>query len=69
MKHFNSQQILDDLKNWQSMVKKYQVPNTKEAIIQMANSFSFYVVTPGIKTFSKKPAIFICSFMICSIRS
>jgi len=43
MKHVNTQQILDDLKNWQSMVKKYQIPSTKEAIIQLANSFSFYV--------------------------
>ncbi len=58
MKHINSQQILDDLKNWQSMVKKYQVPNTKEAIIQMANSFSFYVVLLGLQFYLYEKSFF-----------
>lgn len=41
--NFSKEQLLEDLRNWQKIVKKYQIPNTKEAIIQIANSFSFYV--------------------------
>ncbi len=43
MATFNREQLLDDLKNWRSIVKKYQVPSTKDAVIQLANSFAFYV--------------------------
>lgn len=31
--------IKDSLKNWQGMLKPYQTPNTKKAIIQLVNSF------------------------------
>lgn len=41
---FNKDQLLDDLKNWNTVIKKYQVPSTKQAIIQIANSFSFYIL-------------------------
>jgi acyl-lipid omega-6 desaturase (Delta-12 desaturase) len=44
MSTFNKEQLLDDLKNWNSIIKKYQVPSTKEAVIQIANSFSFYIL-------------------------
>lgn len=41
---FNKEQLLTDLKNWNQIIRKYQVPNTKDAIIQIANSFSFYIL-------------------------
>src|ERR1700741_1490198 len=44
MTSFNKEQLLEDLKNWNSIVRKYQMPSTKQAIIQLANSFSFYLV-------------------------
>lgn len=43
MNTFNREQLLDDLKNWNQLIKKYQVPNTKQAILQLANSFVFYI--------------------------
>jgi omega-6 fatty acid desaturase (delta-12 desaturase) len=41
---FNKEQLLKDLANWNAIIRKYQIPSTKEAVIQIANSFSFYVV-------------------------
>ncbi|MBK6275814.1 MAG: fatty acid desaturase [Saprospirales bacterium] len=49
MQTFNKQQLLDDVKNWNQMIKKYQVPNTKDAIVQIANSFVFYVFLLGLQ--------------------
>ncbi|HRB68416.1 MAG TPA: hypothetical protein PLO32_11535, partial [Chitinophagales bacterium] len=46
---FSKEQLLADFKNWNSMIKKYQVPSTKDAIIQIANSFSFYVFLLGLQ--------------------
>ena len=43
MSSFNAEQLLEDLKNWNTILKKYQVPNTKKALIQLTNSFSFYL--------------------------
>ena len=43
MNSFNKEQLLEDLKNWNITLKKYQIPNTKKAVIQIANSFSFYL--------------------------
>ena len=43
MNSFNKEQLLEDLKNWNTTLKKYQIPNTKKAVIQIANSFSFYL--------------------------
>src|SRR5579863_7631291 len=43
MSAFNKEQVLEDLKNWNSVLKKYQMPSTKKAVIQLANSFSFYI--------------------------
>ncbi|MFN8322686.1 MAG: fatty acid desaturase [Chitinophagales bacterium] len=43
MGSFNKEQVLADLKNWNQILKKYQIPSTKDAIIQIANSFTFYV--------------------------
>jgi omega-6 fatty acid desaturase (delta-12 desaturase) len=40
---FNAEQVLADFKNWNQMLKKYQVPNTRKAVIQILNSFSFFV--------------------------
>jgi omega-6 fatty acid desaturase (delta-12 desaturase) len=39
----NKEQLLQDLKNWNIILKKYQIPSTKQAIIQLTNSFAFYV--------------------------
>lgn len=41
---FNKEEILSDLKNWNKVLRKYQIPNTKLAAIQLANSFSFYIL-------------------------
>ncbi|MFN8309549.1 MAG: fatty acid desaturase [Chitinophagales bacterium] len=43
MNSFNKEQLLEDLKNWNAVLRKYQIPDTKKAIIQIANSFSFYI--------------------------
>lgn len=43
MSQFNREQLLEDLKHWNAMIRKYQVPSTKQAIIQIANSFTVYV--------------------------
>jgi hypothetical protein len=40
---FNAEQVLADFKNWNQQLKKYQVPSTRRALIQVLNSFSFYV--------------------------
>lgn len=36
-------EVLSDFKNWHSMIKKYQVPSYKKAIVQVVNSFTFYI--------------------------
>ena len=36
-------EVLSDFKNWHSMIKQYQVPSYKKAIVQVFNSFSFYI--------------------------
>lgn len=43
MKPFNKEEVLSDFKNWNQKVKKYQLPSTKDAIIQLADSFGFYI--------------------------
>jgi omega-6 fatty acid desaturase (delta-12 desaturase) len=43
MNTFNKEQMMEDLKNWNSMLKKYQIPRTRTAILQLANSFTFYL--------------------------
>ncbi len=43
MNAYNKEQLLEDFKNWNQTIKKYQVPNTRKAIIQIANSFSFFL--------------------------
>ncbi|MBK7147667.1 MAG: fatty acid desaturase [Bacteroidetes bacterium] len=43
MTTFNKEQVLADLKNWNKLLKQYQIPNTREALIQLTNSFSFYI--------------------------
>jgi omega-6 fatty acid desaturase (delta-12 desaturase) len=35
--------LLNDFKDWQEKVKKYQIPNTKKAIVQIVNSFGFFI--------------------------
>ena len=49
MSSFNKEQLLEDLKNWNTTLKKYQIPSTKKAIIQIANSFSFYLALLGLQ--------------------
>ena len=41
--YFNKEQVLADFKNWNQMLKQYQRPSTPKAIIQILNSFSFYI--------------------------
>jgi len=40
---YNKEQLLKDLANWNAIIRKYQIPSTKQAVIQITNSFSFYV--------------------------
>lgn len=49
MSSFDREQLLEDLKNWNAVIKKYQVPDTRQAVIQIANSFSFYIVLLGLQ--------------------
>lgn len=37
--NFNAEEIKSTLKNWQELVKQYQVPNTKKATVQILTSF------------------------------
>jgi omega-6 fatty acid desaturase (delta-12 desaturase) len=48
---FNKEQVLEDLKNWNSILKKYQMPSTKKAIFQLANSFSFYIALCALQIY------------------
>ncbi len=41
--HYNFEELRNDFKNWQEKVKKYQIPSTRKAIIQMADSFGFFL--------------------------
>jgi omega-6 fatty acid desaturase (delta-12 desaturase) len=36
-------QFKEDFKNWNAKMKQYQVPNTKKAITQIANSFALFL--------------------------
>jgi acyl-lipid omega-6 desaturase (Delta-12 desaturase) len=40
--NFNSEEVLNDLKDWQKMIRKYQVPDTTKATIQVVNSFAIF---------------------------
>lgn len=43
MTEFNKEELLNDLKDWHKMIKKYQVPNTKKAVIQIINSYGLFI--------------------------
>jgi omega-6 fatty acid desaturase (delta-12 desaturase) len=43
MTSFNKEEMLEDLKDWHLKLKQFQVPNTRKAIIQILNSFSFFI--------------------------
>ncbi len=43
MNVINKETIMEDLRNWNQMLKKYQMPSTRKAIIQLANSLAFYI--------------------------
>ncbi|MBX2902301.1 MAG: fatty acid desaturase [Chitinophagales bacterium] len=51
MNSFNKEQLLKDLHNWNSIIKKYQIPSIKQATIQLANSFVFYVALLGLQIY------------------
>jgi omega-6 fatty acid desaturase (delta-12 desaturase) len=38
-----NQEISESLKNWKEIVKKYQEPNNKKAVIQLLTSFLPYL--------------------------
>lgn len=48
---YSKEQLLSDLKNWHSMIKQYQVPSTRAAVIQLANSFSFYAALLALQIY------------------
>lgn len=41
--YFNTEQVLTDFRNWNQLLKQYQRPDTRKAVIQLLNSFSFYI--------------------------
>lgn len=41
---YSTEELLNDFKDWQEKVKKYQIPNTRKAIVQIINSFGFFIV-------------------------
>lgn len=41
--YYSTNELLNDFKGWQEKVKKYQIPNTQKAIVQIINSFGFFV--------------------------
>ncbi len=51
MSKFNKEQLLEDLKHWNTMLKKYQMPSTRQAVIQLANSFSFYIALVALQIY------------------
>lgn len=53
------QEILDKLKNWKHIIKEYQVPNTKKAVIQMVNTFLPFIGLWTLMYFSLDWSIFI----------
>jgi len=38
-----TEQLLHDLRNWNQLLRQYQIPSTSKAMIQLANSFTFYI--------------------------
>jgi len=59
MSSFNKDQVLEDLKNWNAILRKYQMPNTKAAIIQIANSFTFYVSLLALQFYLFDKSVFL----------
>ncbi len=59
MSTFNREQLLDDLKDWNTRLRKYQVPNTKKALIQIANSFSFYLALLALQFYLWDKSVFL----------
>jgi omega-6 fatty acid desaturase (delta-12 desaturase) len=51
MNTFSKEQLLEDLKNWNQVIRKYQAPSTKQAIIQIANSFVIYVALIALQLY------------------
>lgn len=43
MSGFNGAELLEEVKDWHNMIKKYQVPDTKKAIIQVVNSYGIFI--------------------------
>ncbi|MEM1321050.1 MAG: fatty acid desaturase [Bacteroidota bacterium] len=41
---FNKKEIKEALRNWQDMVRQYQIPNKRKAILQMISSFAPFLV-------------------------
>jgi omega-6 fatty acid desaturase (delta-12 desaturase) len=39
MSNFNKEELLEQVKDWHNMLKAYQVPDTKKAVIQMITSY------------------------------
>jgi omega-6 fatty acid desaturase (delta-12 desaturase) len=58
MNSFNKEQVLEDLKNWNQTLKKYQMPNTRKAVFQLANSFSFYLTLLVLQLYLYDKSVF-----------
>ena len=43
MSGFNGAELLEEVKDWHNMIKKYQVPDTKKAILQVINSYGIFI--------------------------
>lgn len=53
------QEIREKLKNWKSIIDKYQIPNPRKAILQMVNSFGPYLALWVLMYFSLNWSIWI----------
>lgn len=54
-----NQEIVENLKNWKDIVKKYQVPDNKKAVVQLLTSFVPYLGLWVLMYFSLDWSIFI----------
>jgi len=43
--------MLEELKNWNQLIRKYQIPSTKQAILQISNSFSCYILLIALQLY------------------
>lgn len=51
-------EMLEEVKDWHKMLKQYQVPDTKKAVIQMINSYGIFIAIWVLQFFLLQQSIF-----------